>query len=91
MKTTRKRYSADFKAKVAMEAIRGDLPPSRSTPNWTNFLRSGAVESGGAAAADIAAVQRSGLAPQNLPIVQVRWCRFEMCFSAHFQTGSKAE
>jgi transposase len=25
MKTTRKRYSADFKAKVAMEAIRGDL------------------------------------------------------------------
>jgi transposase len=26
MKTTRKRYSAEFKAKVAMEAIRGDLP-----------------------------------------------------------------
>lgn len=25
MKTTRKRYSADFKAKVAIEAIRGDL------------------------------------------------------------------
>jgi len=25
MKTARKRYSADFKAKVAMEAIRGDL------------------------------------------------------------------
>ena len=25
MKATRKRYSADFKAKVAMEAIRGDL------------------------------------------------------------------
>ena len=25
MKTTRKRYSAEFKAKVAMEAIRGDL------------------------------------------------------------------
>jgi transposase-like protein len=25
MKTTRKRYSADFKAKVALEAIRGDL------------------------------------------------------------------
>ena len=25
MKTTRKRYSAQFKAKVAMEAIRGDL------------------------------------------------------------------
>ena len=24
MKTTRKRYSADFKAKVALEAIRGD-------------------------------------------------------------------
>ena len=24
MKTTRKRYSAEFKAKVAMEAIRGD-------------------------------------------------------------------
>ncbi|SES15948.1 transposase [Sphingobium sp. YR768] len=25
MKTTRKRYSADFKARVAMEALRGDL------------------------------------------------------------------
>jgi transposase len=25
MKTTRKRYSADFKAKVSLEAIRGDL------------------------------------------------------------------
>jgi transposase len=25
MKTTRKRYSVDFKAKVALEAIRGDL------------------------------------------------------------------
>jgi len=25
MKTTRKRYSAEFKVKVAMEAIRGDL------------------------------------------------------------------
>lgn len=25
MKTTRKRYGAEFKAKVAMEAIRGDL------------------------------------------------------------------
>ena len=25
MKTTRKRYSSDFKAKVALEAIRGDL------------------------------------------------------------------
>ncbi len=25
MKTTRKRYSADFKAKVALEAIRGDM------------------------------------------------------------------
>ncbi|AJP73441.1 transposase [Sphingomonas hengshuiensis] len=25
MKTTRKRYSADFKAKVALESIRGDL------------------------------------------------------------------
>jgi transposase len=25
MRTTRKRYSADFKAKVALEAIRGDL------------------------------------------------------------------
>lgn len=25
MKTTRKRYSADFKAKVALEAIRADL------------------------------------------------------------------
>lgn len=25
MKTTRRRYSADFKAKVALEAIRGDL------------------------------------------------------------------
>lgn len=25
MKTTRERYSADFKAKVALEAIRGDL------------------------------------------------------------------
>lgn len=25
MKTTRKRYSGDFKAKVALEAIRGDL------------------------------------------------------------------
>ena len=25
MKTTRKRYSADFQAKVALEAIRGDL------------------------------------------------------------------
>jgi transposase-like protein len=25
MKTTRKRYSADFKAKVALEAIRGEL------------------------------------------------------------------
>lgn len=25
MKTTRKRYSAEFKAKVAMETIRGDL------------------------------------------------------------------
>jgi transposase len=25
MKTTRKRYSADFKAKVALEAVRGDL------------------------------------------------------------------
>jgi len=25
MKTSRKRYSADFKAKVALEAIRGDL------------------------------------------------------------------
>lgn len=25
MKTTRKSYSADFKAKVALEAIRGDL------------------------------------------------------------------
>jgi transposase len=25
MKTTRKRYSADFKAKVVLEAIRGDL------------------------------------------------------------------
>jgi transposase len=25
MKTMRKRYSADFKAKVALEAIRGDL------------------------------------------------------------------
>lgn len=25
MQTTRKRYSAEFKAKVALEAIRGDL------------------------------------------------------------------
>lgn len=25
MKTTRKRYSAEFKAKIAMEAIRGEL------------------------------------------------------------------
>jgi transposase len=25
MKTTRKRYSAEFKAKVSLEAIRGDL------------------------------------------------------------------
>ena len=25
MKTTRKRYSADFKSKVALEALRGDL------------------------------------------------------------------
>jgi transposase len=25
MKTTRKRYGADFKAKVALEAVRGDL------------------------------------------------------------------
>ena len=25
MKTTKRRYSADFKAKVALEAIRGDL------------------------------------------------------------------
>ena len=25
MKTTRRRYSADFKARVALEAIRGDL------------------------------------------------------------------
>ena len=25
MKTTRKRYSAEFKSKVALEAIRGDL------------------------------------------------------------------
>jgi len=30
MKTTRKRYSAEFKAKVAMEAIRGDL-------TWLNW------------------------------------------------------
>jgi transposase len=30
MKTTRKRYSADFKAKVALEAIRGDL----TLANW---------------------------------------------------------
>ena len=26
MKTTRKRYKGEFKAKVALEAIRGDLP-----------------------------------------------------------------
>jgi transposase len=25
MKTTRKRYSADFEAKVALEAVRGDV------------------------------------------------------------------
>ena len=30
-KTTRKRYSADFKAKVALEAIRGDLTGSQLT------------------------------------------------------------
>ena len=30
-KTTRKRYSADFKAKVAIEAIRGDLTGSQLT------------------------------------------------------------
>ena len=28
MKTTRKRHSAEFKAKVALEAIRGDLTPA---------------------------------------------------------------
>ena len=28
MKTTRRRYSAEFKAKVALEAIRGDLTPA---------------------------------------------------------------
>ena len=30
-KTTRKRYSADFKAKVAIEAIRGELTGSQLT------------------------------------------------------------
>jgi transposase len=29
MKTTRKRYSSDFKAKVSLEAIRGDLTLSK--------------------------------------------------------------
>jgi len=35
MKTTRKRYSADFKAKAALEAIRGDLTLAEviSTPS----------------------------------------------------------
>ena len=41
-KTTRKRYSAEFKAKVALEAIRGefdDLAPSRTpTPRQTSRL-----------------------------------------------------
>lgn len=30
-KTTRKRYSADFKAKVALEALRGDLTVAQLT------------------------------------------------------------
>ena len=29
MKTTRKRYSSDFKAKVALEAIRGEMTASQ--------------------------------------------------------------
>lgn len=34
MKTTRKRYSADFKAKVALEAIRGDLTLAELAPKY---------------------------------------------------------
>ena len=43
MKKTRKRYSADFKAKVALEAIRGDLTLAISTngraPGLAGLLR----------------------------------------------------
>lgn len=37
MKTTRKRYRGEFKAKVALEAIRGDLV--RRQNNWRNSRR----------------------------------------------------
>jgi len=39
MKTTRKRYSADFKAKVALEAIRGDLTLASSPPSTGSTTR----------------------------------------------------
>lgn len=32
MKTTRKRYGSDFKAKVALEAVRGDLTLDEQAP-----------------------------------------------------------
>lgn len=37
MKTTRQRYSADFRAKVALEAIRGDLTPAELA-EWQNLM-----------------------------------------------------
>jgi transposase len=39
MKTTRKRYSADFKAKVALEAIRGDLTLAELAPSMACITR----------------------------------------------------
>lgn len=40
MNTTKKRYSADFKAKVALEAIRGDLTLAElaATSEITNLV-----------------------------------------------------
>ncbi|WP_288806539.1 transposase [uncultured Novosphingobium sp.] len=35
MTTTRKRYSADFKAKAAVEAIRGDLTLAELAPSMS--------------------------------------------------------
>jgi len=48
MKTTRKRYSADFKAKVALEAIRGDLTLAElGTKHGIHHTMIAAVEAAG--------------------------------------------
>gem|GEM_PF-2140274 len=39
MKTTRKRYSADFKAKVALEAIRGTSRWRSWAPSMASITR----------------------------------------------------